>query len=135
MNIVFFDGVCGFCSASVQWLLDRDRRGVLRYAPLQGQTAAEARRRHPGFPEDLDTAVLLCRDADGGERIWLRSSAVLRTLALLGWPWRALAALLILPPPLRDLGYRLFADRRYRVFGTVEACRIPDPEQAARLLP
>lgn len=135
INIVFFDGVCGFCNDSVQWLLDHDRRGALRYAPLQGQTAAEARARNRGFPEDIDTAVLLRRDADGGERIWLRSSAVLRVCALLGWPWRGLAALLIVPAPLRDLLYRAFAARRYALFGTVEACRIPDPEQAARLLP
>lgn len=133
-DIVFFDGVCGFCAASVQWLLDHDAAGVFHYAPLQGEIAAAARAAHPGFPEDIDTAVYLRRFPDGSERIWLRSSAVLRVCGRLGWPWRLAAAALIVPVFLRDPLYRAFASVRYRVFGTVEACRIPDPEQAARLL-
>jgi predicted DCC family thiol-disulfide oxidoreductase YuxK len=133
-DIVFFDGVCGFCNQMVQWLADRDRDGVFYYAPLQGEVAAAARARHPEFPQDIDTAVYLRRDPDGRERIWLRSSAVLRICGRLPWPWRAAAALLVVPAFLRDPIYRLVAAVRYRIFGKVEACRLPDPEQAARML-
>ena len=37
--IVLYDGTCGLCHRSVQWLSRRDR-GQLWYAPLQGETAA-----------------------------------------------------------------------------------------------
>ena len=39
-----------------------------------------------------------------------------------------------LPRVLRDLPYRLFVKLRYRVFGRLDACPIPTPEQASRFL-
>jgi len=39
-HVVFYDGVCGLCDRSVQFLLARDRERVLHFAPLQGPTAA-----------------------------------------------------------------------------------------------
>ena len=40
-RIVFFDGVCGLCNRFVDRLLTDDARGMLRFAPLQGATAAQ----------------------------------------------------------------------------------------------
>ena len=92
-RIVLFDGVCNFCDGAVRWLLDRDRQGRLRFAPLQGATAAALRLRHPEIPADIDTLVLVEADA-AGERVHLRSDAVLRVLALVGVApaWLRLAA-------------------------------------------
>ena len=144
-RVVFYDGVCGFCDAVVAWLLRADRAGRLHYAPLQGETAAAARRRHPEIPEDLDTVILM-ENTDAGERVWMRSAAVLRICAALGGAWRLSAALWLIPGPLsaalwlipgplRDLAYRAFAAVRYRVFGKLDACPLPSPEQRARFLP
>ncbi|MFZ5479328.1 MAG: thiol-disulfide oxidoreductase DCC family protein [Myxococcota bacterium] len=128
--IVLYDGTCGFCDASVRWLLAHDRAGVFRYAPLQGETAASLRARHPEIPADIDTLVLV-----EGDRVSLRSTAVARILARLPSPWRVLGWLRVVPRPLRDLGYRAFAAVRYRVWGRVEACRVPRPEERERFLP
>jgi predicted DCC family thiol-disulfide oxidoreductase YuxK len=128
--LVLYDGTCGLCDASVQWLLDHDREGVLRFAPLQGETAAALRARHPEIPEELETIVLV-----EGETVSLRSTAVFRVLARLPSPWRRLAWLRFVPRPVRDLGYRLVAAVRYRVWGRTETCRIPRPEERARFLP
>jgi predicted DCC family thiol-disulfide oxidoreductase YuxK len=133
-RLVLFDGVCGFCDATVRWLLDRDSEGRLHFAALQGETAAALRRRHPEIPDAIDALVYV--DAtDGSERVYLRSEAVFRiwaevepTRPLLRWLRR-------LPRPLTDLGYRLFARLRYRLFGRVDACRVPSPEERARFLP
>lgn len=109
-----------------------DRKRELRYAPLQGETAARLRALHPSIPEahDLDTAVFV----DEG-RVYLRSRAVFAACALLSWPWRALAAFAWLPAPLTDLGYRAVARVRYSVFGKADACRIPAPEEQELFLP
>ena len=40
---VLFDGECGFCDASVRWILRRDRRGRFRFGALQGATDARPR--------------------------------------------------------------------------------------------
>lgn len=132
-HVLLFDGECGFCDGAVHWLLDRDPKGRLHFAPLQGSTAAALRARHPEIPADLDTAVLVERIA-GEERVTLRSEAVLGALALLDSPWRRAAGLRILPRWLRDAAYALFARLRYRLFGRLESCRTPAPQQRSRFL-
>jgi predicted DCC family thiol-disulfide oxidoreductase YuxK len=133
-RVVLYDGVCGFCNGSVRWLIERDPEARLRYAPLQGETAAALRARHPEIPTELDTIVFV-EARPGGERIWLRSSAVFRVMRELGGPWRWIGRLRWLAPvALWDVAYRAFARRRYRWFGRLEACPIPSPAVRARFL-
>lgn len=132
-RLVLFDGECAVCDATVQFLLDRDPDGALNYAPLQGETAAGILDRHPELRE-LDTLVLVEQTADG-ESVQVHSHAIFHMLRQLGGGWRVLAALRYLPRPLTDLGYRTFAAVRYRVFGKLEECRIPRPEELGRFYP
>lgn len=132
--LVLYDGVCGLCDHTVQWLLDHDPEGRLHFAPLQGETAAQIRLRHPELPADLDSVILVERAAQT-ERLWWHSRAVFRLAGHIGGWYRPLAALVWLPSALGDLGYRIVAKLRYRLFGTLEACRLPKPEERARFLP
>lgn len=132
-RLVLYDGVCGFCDGAVRWLLARDRAGRFHFAPLQGETAALLRRRHSEIPEDVDTLVYVEAGPDG-ERIRLRSEAVFAILRQLDRPWRWLAALRWLPRALTDAGYRLFARTRYRIFGKLDRCALPDASQRARFV-
>ncbi len=132
-GIVLYDGVCGFCDGAVRWLLARDDAGLLRFAPLQGETAAALRARHPEIPEGLDNVVFVTSGADG-ERVYLRSSAVFELLERAGGRWRVLRWLRWLPVAVTDFGYGMFARARYRMFGRIEACRIPEPDERARFL-
>lgn len=132
-RIVLYDGECGFCDGAVRWLLERDRDGRLRFAPLQGETAAALRRRHPEIPQGPETLVYV--DArDGCERVSLRSEALFHVLRALPRPWRWLAALRVLPRAWTDAAYRAFARRRHRWFGRLDACPVPDPAVRARFL-
>ncbi len=127
--ILFFDGVCGLCNRTVDFVLRNDRRGRLRFAPLQGEAAARllpARDRC-----ELESVVFWRRG-----RVRRHSSAVVSMLWEMGGRWRLAAALLwCVPRPLRNLGYRWIAGRRYRWFGRRETCRLPRPEERERLLP
>jgi len=127
--IVFYDGNCGLCDRSVQWILSRDRRSRLRFAPLQGPTYAALDR--PEKPTDLGTIVFV--DARG---LHERSEAVLRILGYLGQPWPALGAIgRIVPRPIRDAVYRFIAARRLKWFGGPEACKMPTAKERSQLLP
>jgi predicted DCC family thiol-disulfide oxidoreductase YuxK len=127
--IVFFDGVCGFCNFWVDFLLARDRKGRLRFAPLQGETARALL--SPTDVEQLHSLVLwtpqsACR----------KSTAVAQILRSIGGWWAVCGTMLrVIPPPLRDFGYDFVARRRYRIFGKKDACRMPTPEERARFLP
>lgn len=127
--VLFFDGVCGLCNCFVDFILRQDHRGVLRLAPLQGETA-EALLDRPDR-ESVETVVLRV-----GGRSFRRSAAVVRVLWRLGAFWKAVGGLLwLVPLPLRDLGYRIVAGNRYRLFGRKETCRMPTAEERGRLLP
>jgi predicted DCC family thiol-disulfide oxidoreductase YuxK len=127
--VVFFDGVCGLCNWSVDFILRRDTGRRLWFAPLQGETAAERLGMAPG--DDYSTMVLL----DGDDRLE-RSDAVVRILGKIGGVWGAAGWLLwVIPRPLRNLGYRMVASNRYSLFGKKAACRLPTPEERSRFLP
>jgi predicted DCC family thiol-disulfide oxidoreductase YuxK len=127
--IVLYDGVCGFCNQSVQLILRNDRHGRFRFAALQSEVGQALLRRH-GLPaDDLDTFVLV---EDG--RAYLRSTGALRVARRMDGAWRLLSALSIVPRPLRDFAYDLFARNRYRMFGRLDACMLPPPEVRSRFL-
>jgi len=127
--VVFFDGVCGFCNASINFLLACDSRGKLRFAPLQGVTAGEL------LPtEDRESLASMVVWTPAG--MYRQSSAVVRILWILGGVWSLLGTLLwLVPRPIRDLGYNLVAKFRYRLFGKHETCRMPTAEARSRFLP
>jgi predicted DCC family thiol-disulfide oxidoreductase YuxK len=127
--IVLYDGECGLCHRSVKFLIKRDG-GQLWYAPLQGETAAQLRARHPQIPTTLESVVLV--DSD---RVHLRSKAFLYVAKYLTRPWRWAYHLRWLPAFLLDLGYRVIARIRYRVWGKLDSCQRPSVEQQAQLLP
>ena len=126
--ILFYDGECGLCARSVRWSLAHDRRGRLRFSPLQGKTYAALER--PGKPADLSSVVLW--DRQGLHR---ESEAVLRLLGYAGAGWRLLgAAGRIVPRPLRDAAYRFVAKHRMEL-GPAGACGLPEPARSERFLP
>lgn len=127
--LLFFDGVCGLCSRSVDFVLARDRRELFQFAPLQGETARQLL--PVAYVSDLNSMVLL---VDG--RSFRKSSAAVRVLWRLSLGWQVLAALVwLVPLPLRDLAYDLIARNRYRLFGKHETCRMPTPAERSRFLP
>lgn len=126
--VVYFDGVCGMCNVAVNFLMGIDRHARLRFAPLQGTTAAQ------NVPqadrESLKSIVL-----QSGGQTWRNSSALVRVLWTVGGLWRVPAALLwVVPRPLRDAGYAFVSANRYRLLGQKEVCRLPTPEERARFL-
>lgn len=128
-TLVFYDGECGLCQKSVQWLLDHDSNGRLRFAPLQGSTAADTLGERDELA-DVDSIVFL----EDGE-LYVRSRAAFRIASYLDPGWRWLRHLRVFPTFLTDLGYRFIAKIRYRVWGKADVCRIPSIEERARFLP
>jgi predicted DCC family thiol-disulfide oxidoreductase YuxK len=132
--VLLYDGVCGFCNKGVQMILDYDRHGKMRFAALQSDYGKAVRARHP-FLENIDSVVLLeSPSGDGEERVFVRSSAALRVASYLGGAWKLFFVFYILPAPVRDFFYDLFARYRYRFFGKYDACMLPDADVRSRFL-
>lgn len=133
--LILFDGECALCDRSVQTLLDEDKAGIFRYAPLQGPTAGAVLARHGLTGVALQSLVLVEGHGADAERIHRKSEGVLRALAMLGGFWRVVSWLRLVPRPIRDAGYDFVARHRYRWFGRVETCRRPEPLWQDRFLP
>jgi len=127
--IVFFDGVCNLCNASVQFILKRDPKGYFRFAPLQSKAAREKLRDMPEAPSDISSILLL---EDG--ICYTRSSAALRIARRLSGAWPVFYAAILIPRFLRDPIYDFIARHRYRWFGKLESCSLPKPEWRGRFL-
>lgn len=126
--IVLFDGLCAFCDGSTRLLMKLDRRRRLRFAPLQSGAGEAFKNRHD-ITESIDSIVLI---HNGKARF--RSDAAIGIARTLGFPWSLAAVVWIVPTPIRDWVYRFVARHRYKIFGTREACRVPEPDQRDRVL-
>ena len=125
-KVVLFDGVCGMCNSTVDFLMSIDSRNLLKFSPLQGEFAAREAKEDT---KDLQTLVFY----DDG-KVYKRSSAVLRLLAQLGGIWSAAWWFLLIPTALRDWTYGLIARNRYKLFGKSEACRMPTKEEREKFI-
>ncbi|MBC7976232.1 MAG: DUF393 domain-containing protein, partial [Myxococcales bacterium] len=128
--LVLYDGTCGLCAKAVQWILRHERDHVIWFAPLQGPTAALARQRYPQIPTSVESVIYI---AEG--RAYLRSKALTHAARHLEAPWRWLHALRWLPGFVLDLGYRVVAAVRYRLWGRADACQLASPAVRRRFLP
>jgi predicted DCC family thiol-disulfide oxidoreductase YuxK len=129
-ELVLYDGTCGLCAKSVRWILHHERDHDLKFAPLQGETVQALRARYPNIPATVDTVIYI---ANG--KAYLRSKAFLHAAKHLRAPWRWAFAFRWFPGFLLNVGYRFIAAIRYKVWGRVDACELPSPEQRARFLP
>jgi predicted DCC family thiol-disulfide oxidoreductase YuxK len=129
-HLILYDGDCGLCQYSVQWLLQRDRDQLLYFAPLKGETAT-LYLQGATLPTDLDSIVYI----RGGQSYFYYSSAFVELLKALPAPWSWMRCLGFFPKVLRDLFYKWVARNRLQFFGAAESCKWPTQEESLRFLP
>lgn len=127
--VILFDGECHFCSAWVAFVIRHDRRGRFRFAPRQSDAAGRLLTPFGVPPDALGSIALIA-----GSTLLTRSDAVLRIFTQLGFPWRLVAWLAVVPRPLRDVVYAWVARNRHRLSWRREQCRVPQAGDADRFL-
>lgn len=129
-KIVLYDGVCNLCDATVRFILPRDRKGSIRFAPLQGAYAQKIlMHRDIALQPSLDSLIFI---EDG--KVYQNSDGALRIALGLSFPWVLAGIFLLVPRPIRDFVYRWVARNRYRWFGREESCLLPRPEWRDRFI-
>lgn len=133
--VVLFDGTCGFCNASVQFIIKRDKHALFRFAPLQSEKAAELLSQADWHGPLPDSVILIEPATLGGQsRVLVMSDASIAIATKLGFPWSLAKLAKALPLGLRNAAYKLIAKHRYKVFGKSETCSIPSEATRARFL-
>jgi predicted DCC family thiol-disulfide oxidoreductase YuxK len=128
--IVLFDGVCNLCNRSVQFIIKRDTKKQFRFASLQGKTGQELLQRFGLRTNNFNSFILV-----EGNRIYTRSTGVLRILKHLGGWWKLFYAFIIVPEIILDGVYYLIARNRYKWYGKRIECMLPAQELRERFLP
>lgn len=127
--IIVFDAECVLCTANAQFVLRHDRARHFRLASMQNEAGASLYRRFGLDPADPESMIVV-----DGDRVLKDSDAILAIYVRLGWPWKAIGLLRLVPRILRDPAYRWLARNRYRLFGRRETCWVPSPEDRDRML-
>jgi len=120
-------------------MMRRDRWDRLRFVAAESAIATELLARHgSNAPEGKSgpaTILVVLDFGEPAERVLARSEAVLALLGQLPQPWPVVATVMSwIPRPVRDLGYRLIARWRYRVWGRLEICTVPGADERTRFL-
>lgn len=127
--LILFDGVCNLCSASINFIIDRDPKGYFKFAPLQSEIGEHYRKEFGINEVSLDTIMLIEQG-----KLYTHSAAPLRIARNMSGAWFLCYGFMLVPRFIRDAVYKFVARNRYRWFGKQEACRIPTPELKARFL-
>ena len=132
--LLLYDGTCGFCQATVQFVLRHDRKRSLRFARLEGEHGRAVIETHPEL-EGIDSIVWVEENANtGASRVLTRSGAALRIVRYLGGAWLLLLVFREFPRPWRDRLYDFVARHRHRLMGRAESCLVPAEEDRHRFL-
>jgi predicted DCC family thiol-disulfide oxidoreductase YuxK len=126
---VFFDGVCTLCNRSVNFLISKDKKEVLKFASLQSDYAQNIIPKALLNRENLDTIIVY---SDG--QFYDRSNAVLKLCKILGGGFYVFLIGYLIPRFIRDGLYLFIANNRYNWFGKQLQCRVPSPELKDRFL-
>ena len=127
--VILFDGVCKLCSAWARFLIRFDHRHTFKLALVQSQEG-KAILAWYGMPTDSFETMLLVE----GPRLYIKSTAFLRVMRNMPFPWRMAVVLRIVPGFLRDWLYDRIALNRYTIFGKFESCVLPHPDHERRFL-
>src|SRR6516164_6968697 len=126
--VLVYDGSCGFCGRSVQFILRHERHHDLLFVTRDSPLGQDLRRHF--HLEGVESMLWIARDQAS-----IESNAVFRAARYLGGIWSALGALgWLVPSALRNRAYRLIARHRKSLSFAATSCWVPTAEQRERFL-
>jgi predicted DCC family thiol-disulfide oxidoreductase YuxK len=127
-RIILFDGVCNYCNAVVNFVLKRNKKQLIYFAPLQSEIANQIRQQYSIKP-DIDSFVFI-----ENNQAHVYSTGALRVCKYLSAGWPLCMVFLIIPAFMRNTLYKFIANNRYKWFGKTESCMVPQPQWKTRFL-
>lgn len=115
-RIIVFDGICGLCNKSIDLLMKLDTQKHFRYTSIQGEFVKTL-----DIEPDIDSIIFY----ENGI-LYYKSTAILKILRSLGGIWVISNVFYLIPKVIRDFIYDVIAKYRYKIFGKMESCRLPN---------
>lgn len=128
-SIILFDGICNLCNGAVQFLLKRDKKEQFIFASLQSDAAKNILLQYNVKKLALDSIIFIEDD-----KVYQKSTAVLKICKNLNWPWKVISYARFLPLSFRDNTYDYVAKHRYKWFGRKGTCIMMIPKYKNRFI-
>lgn len=126
-HIIYFDGYCGLCHKSVQFVLKNDKKSIIFFSPL---SSAFSKKDLINTDQADDTFYI-----KSNGQLYQKSEAWIVTLNLLGGFWKIVAiAAKQLPSEFLNNCYDFIAKHRKKIFGSKDNCDLLSREQKDRFI-
>ncbi|MDB0037819.1 DCC1-like thiol-disulfide oxidoreductase family protein [bacterium] len=125
MDIVLYDGDCGFCNQSVAFVLKHEKSPTIHFAPIQSDYTKTLFEKNKWSEPNLSTFYFI---QDGKK--YERSSAAFEVVKYLKSPYSWLRIFRFIPRGITNWFYDQVAKRRQRISSSF--CVMPTPEQRSR---
>ena len=118
-DILLLDGDCGLCNKLAIFLDKRLGKGQdIAYRAILSNEGQELVSKLPKKQQDADSVYLLRNG-----KSYIRSAAGIRCLLYMKWYYKMWFPLLwLIPLPVRDIGYKIIAKYRHKIFKKPETC-------------
>lgn len=123
------DAHCSLCARGAKWIAHNDHKDVFRIIPLQSDLG-NALMEHYGMDPADPMSWLFIEEGCA----YSSMEAMIRVGNRLGGLWKMVSILRVIPRRAQNYVYGLIARNRYRLFGKIDLCTLPDPEVRKRLL-
>jgi len=128
-KILFFDGVCNLCNATVDFIIRNNKKSDIYFSSLQSDFAKEFLSQHNLSLEEISTLYYY---EDG--IVYKKSDGALRLYNHCRGPYKWISYFSFLPKTFRDGIYDWLARNRYRLLGKSDSCRITSESEKARFI-
>jgi predicted DCC family thiol-disulfide oxidoreductase YuxK len=128
-SIILFDGICNFCNASVNKIIEHDKKNVFKFAAIQSDAGKIILTEFSIDTSKTDSILLIEKNT-----VFTKSTAVLKIAKQLSGLYKLSYAFIIIPLFIRDTIYDFIAKNRYKWFGKKESCMIPTKEVSGKFL-
>lgn len=124
--LVIYDGMCGFCDSSIQFILENKPSEKLRFVAFQSEIGQFLVAKFK-MESTLDSIILI-----ENQKYFKKSKAIFRILKHVNSRLSYLQYLNLLPTKLIDFGYDIIAKYRYKL--VAQKCRLLSEKERSYFL-
>ena len=129
-KIILFDGVCNLCEASINFIIEKDKKDIFRFVSLQSELGLNIIKYLGIDTNQIDSIILY----EPGIAYYYKAEAALKIAGKLSGIYNLLWLFSFLPVNITNSIYDYIAKNRYKWYGKKEACLLPTPELKSKFL-
>lgn len=129
-KIILFDGVCNLCDATVQRIIENDKKDIFRFAAIQSEVGQQIIKYIGVDTAKTDSIILY----EPGHAYYYKAEAAMKIASEMGSWYSIISWFGFLPGWLSNAVYDFVARNRYKWYGKKNECMIPTPELKAKFL-